>query len=299
MKRDRGSGGRAVTHGEGDDDHGGDGSSATLVGGAASGGGLGASASASPTCGGDDPHAVAAIDVVGKLAADKAGKEFLDECVAMEEELGKADDREGSDTGSAKFGVDGEDDEHCSGSDHLSDEQSSASGSEVCAAGHSASDDSKADSGEDGLDGLSSGAPTKPKAKKVKSGVKVITATFNIDGAPKEASLKFKVSDGSICAHCPYHDRCRLTRTVLASKDPKKKWQGRPLGCLTGWLLAGSQYESKRRHMTKGVKRLKLHEREDARIYLLLHAEPDGASDLFQLERDVLADEAEEPPKFR
>ena len=54
--------------------------------------------------------------------------------------------------------------------------------------------------------------------------------------------IRYKLRDSSFCAHCPFHEGCRVTRTT----HPRKRRdggvvmgssQGRPLGFLAAWLI--------------------------------------------------------------
>ena len=102
--------------------------------------------------------------------------------------------------------------------------------------------------------------------------------------------LRFNNKEQSLCAHCTWHgaQKCRRTRTVLPGK---KKGQGRPLGHLGAWLLAGPEMSAEQHakhrpdHETRVAARARLHGDENMKP-------------VFALERPAEGEEESEPDVF-
>ena len=86
------------------------------------------------------------------------------------------------------------------------------------------------------------------------------------------------------------HGDCRRQRTVVAGR---KRGQGRCLGHLTAWLLAGRDFATRQAHQDQ--RSISLQARQDARQFLL---GLEGAASLLEKERPTEAGEAEEPAEF-
>ena len=102
--------------------------------------------------------------------------------------------------------------------------------------------------------------------------------------------IRWNAKDQSLCAHCTFHgaQRCRRTRTVAAGR---RSGQGRPLGHLGAWLLAGPEL-TLQEHTTFRPDR-------DARVTARSQLHEDDALDaLFQFERTPVGEEDSEPEQF-
>jgi hypothetical protein len=121
--------------------------------------------------------------------------------------------------------------------------------------------------------------------------------TFMDDG--DSGALRFKVSDGTVCAHCPRHgQQCRMTRTMLEPPTEKLRklfpWRGRPCGFLPAWLLAANKFKTREAHRAYEI--IPLDDRQEARTYLMLQP---GSEDIMCLERDTRMHEPDEPIVFK
>jgi hypothetical protein len=94
--------------------------------------------------------------------------------------------------------------------------------------------------------------------------------------------IRFKMLDGTLCSHCPYHTNCRVTRTIHATRRSSQYGQGKPLGFLSAWLYNGFRFKSRASHQRY---KPPYSERHAARNQFELE---DGAVELLVLEGERL-----------
>lgn len=109
-----------------------------------------------------------------------------------------------------------------------------------------------------------------------------------------DAILRYYARSSAMVMHCPsagHGQRCRLTRSVVASARGGRSGQGRPLGLLLAWAGAAGGFPDSAQHVRMQPKPSFLDRqrcRESAR----------GVDDLqpfFAVERDVREGEEDEP----
>ncbi len=111
--------------------------------------------------------------------------------------------------------------------------------------------------------------------------------TVHLDGG----SVAWHVTTNRFEARCndPAHgDRCRLTRSSLASKRPNARAQGRPLGLLSAWLSQGLAAASRAAHTSN----ISYDEREFAKEDFKT---VQGGLEMLARERKKRSDEESEP----
>lgn len=100
--------------------------------------------------------------------------------------------------------------------------------------------------------------------------------------------IKHKPTSQDVFVKCPYHEGCSKTKSLKSNQ--RNATQGRPLGYLAAWCLAGTDFENKTDHQTMCFPSKP--SREEARRLLRLEH---NADQFFNLERAKHEGEGSEP----
>ena len=125
-------------------------------------------------------------------------------------------------------------------------------------------------------------APAAPVARRARAGREgPFGDTNRVDFGEGAGFLVYYAAGDVIQAHCrvPGHGDCRRQRTVTSGR---RRGQGRPLGHLAAWLLAGDQFANQAAHQARTFVP-SLEKRQEARELL---AVAEGADELFKQEND-------------